>query len=499
MEYLRDYARSPCPKTGLKRRVILTIHQPSSFIWELVDNVILLAEGRLMYQGRRAKMEAFFAATGNPTPMNYNPADHYIRAIFENPKSLDENQEDEMQIQNPCSSSVHELWSEKFKEWSEKKSTGKPAATDTTEVKEAAVVTADRESRWHSRLTNFGDTGRTSTVLRRDPSGDIAKSYIDKIRRRSCMSMTIFAELTCRYFTNLAKNPGILGLRIIIYAGFSLVLGVLFFRVEDSYDMFAVAQARGGLLYFIVAFFTSMAVASIPFAIVERNIVHKEVRNHRYHPVFYHAAQALASIPACFVLAVISTVILVPMTKMHGIVFFGSNIFLLLLCADALAQLVSHLAPEFVSALAISSGLFGIMSLLMGFLIKPSQFPWFIKWTYYVPCTTYSFRALMANEFYGYEFDVSPISQCKFYQNATSELTGEEIDQIEDTIKTQCPTLDYSNGETILRQHEMIDISLTHDMIVLIGWALTVHVITFIYLHLQWWRNKRTYVYTDRH
>jgi hypothetical protein len=241
-----------------------------------------------------------------------------------------------------------------------------------------------------------------------------------------------------------------------------------------------------------------MAVASVPFAIVERNIVHKEVRNHRYHPVFYHAAQALASIPSCLILAVISTVILMPMTKMHGKYFFGFNIFLLLFCADAVAQLVSHIAPEFVSALAISSGLFGIMSLLMGFLVKPSQFPWIIKWTYYVPCTTYSFRALMVNEFLGYEFDVSPISTCKFYQNAASEFTGEEIDTFEDTIKEQCPTMDFSYGDTILQRYEMTNISLTQDMIVLFGWALAVHVITFTYLHLEWLRNKRTYVYTDR-
>ena len=507
MEYLRDYARSPCPRTGLKRRVILTIHQPSSFIWELVDNVILLAEGRLMYQGRRAKMEAFFAAAGHPTPMNYNPADHYIRAIFKNPATLDENQEDEIQIQNPCSSSVHELWSDRFKKWSEKRlmslATTKPAAAaaaaDTTEFKEAAVVTADRESIWPSRLSYVGNASRTSIVIRRDPSVGIAKAaYVDTVRRRSCKSMTIFAELTCRYFTNLAKNPGILGLRIVIYAGFSLVLGVLFFRIEDKQDMFAVAQSRSGLLYFIVAFFTSMAVASVPFAIVERNIMNKEVRNHRYHPVFFHGAQALASIPSCFILAVISTVILMPMTKMHGMYFFGFNIFLLLLCADALAQLVSHIAPEFISALAISSGLFGIMSLLMGFLIKPSHFPGFIKWTYYVPCTTYSFRALMVNEFMGQEFDVSPISECTFYENATSELTGEEMDKFEDTIMNKCPTMNFSDGDAILQRYEMADISRTDDMIVLICWALAVHVITCIYLHLKWWRNKRIFVYTDR-
>jgi hypothetical protein len=312
------------------------------------------------------------------------------------------------------------------------------------------------------------------------------------------MSMTIFAELTRRYVTNLAKNPGILGLRIIIYAGFSLILGFLFWRIEDNQEMDAVAKSRSGLLSFIVAFFTSMAVDSVPFATVERNIVHKEVRNHRYHPVFYHAAQALATIPACFILAFISTVILMPMTKMHGPGFFGLNMFLLLLYADALAQLVSHIAPEFVSALALSSGLFGIMSLLMGFLIKPSQFPRVIKLTYSVPCTTYSFRALMVNEFSEYEFDVSPISLCKFYQNVTSEFSGEEIDAFEETIMKQCPTMDFSHGDTILRRYEMEEISLTRDMIALIGWALAVHVIPFIYLHVKWWRNKRTYVYTDR-
>lgn len=49
MKFLRGYARSS------SRRVILTIHQPSSFIWEMLDNIVLLSKGQLIYQGQRVR------------------------------------------------------------------------------------------------------------------------------------------------------------------------------------------------------------------------------------------------------------------------------------------------------------------------------------------------------------------------------------------------------------------------------------------------------------
>jgi hypothetical protein len=38
LKYLHNYARGKDRKTGKGRRVILTIHQPSSQIWEHIDN-----------------------------------------------------------------------------------------------------------------------------------------------------------------------------------------------------------------------------------------------------------------------------------------------------------------------------------------------------------------------------------------------------------------------------------------------------------------------------
>jgi ABC-type multidrug transport system ATPase subunit len=76
MDFLKDYARG-----APGRRVILTIHQPSSHIWQAIDHVILLSKGQLMYNGGRVQCENFFAAQGYPTLPGWNPADHYVTAV----------------------------------------------------------------------------------------------------------------------------------------------------------------------------------------------------------------------------------------------------------------------------------------------------------------------------------------------------------------------------------------------------------------------------------
>ena len=44
--------------------VLATIHQPSSEIFALFTDVIVLAEGRVAYQGPREEMDAFFNSIG---------------------------------------------------------------------------------------------------------------------------------------------------------------------------------------------------------------------------------------------------------------------------------------------------------------------------------------------------------------------------------------------------------------------------------------------------
>ena len=68
--------------------VLCTIHQPASQTFEKFDNLLLLAQGKLVYFGSRTSTKDHFKHELEvPCPDNYNPADHYINATAVRPKT----------------------------------------------------------------------------------------------------------------------------------------------------------------------------------------------------------------------------------------------------------------------------------------------------------------------------------------------------------------------------------------------------------------------------
>ena len=60
------------------RTIICSIHQPRSEIWQLFDNVLLLAKGSPLYSGTRARCLAYFEHLGYILPPFVNPAEFLI-------------------------------------------------------------------------------------------------------------------------------------------------------------------------------------------------------------------------------------------------------------------------------------------------------------------------------------------------------------------------------------------------------------------------------------
>jgi len=60
------------------RNVIASIHQPGSAIFAEFDNVVVLAEGRLMYFGPATNCMHHFNQIGYSCPQNFNPADYML-------------------------------------------------------------------------------------------------------------------------------------------------------------------------------------------------------------------------------------------------------------------------------------------------------------------------------------------------------------------------------------------------------------------------------------
>ena len=67
--------------------VIFTIHQPSSDIFRLFDRLLLMLEGRVIYQGYVKYVIDYFASINFQCPIHSNPADYFMSLISTiNPK-----------------------------------------------------------------------------------------------------------------------------------------------------------------------------------------------------------------------------------------------------------------------------------------------------------------------------------------------------------------------------------------------------------------------------
>lgn len=387
MSFLTKYARA-----APERRVILTIHQPSSFIWELIDDVVLLSKGKLMYSGHRSAMESFFESSGFPTPANWNPADFYVTAVND-------------EFKNHCLS-VDE-WSKLFLAYSEKDN--KPSVQ----------------------------------------RPNLRFSVTDRSIRRS-KSIGVSLELVHRYFLNIWFNPGILATRVAMYTMLALVVGALFINLGDRND-FESIQSRIAISFYAVAFFVFMSIAVLPFTVMEKAIVDKEVLNKYYNPGVYQIAQAICSIPSTFILALLTTVFIVSMAKLREPLWYFTDMWLSLVIAEALAQLISHVVPHFIIGMALLAGLYGFFMLFMGFMLIPSNFPTGSRWLYDVAFHTYSFRTFMYTEFHG-------------NQNYTGQ---------------------FLTGQDVLEFYEIGDVNRSNDMVVLFCYALIVHLMSIGVLFLR--------------
>eukprot|EP00980_Cylindrotheca_fusiformis_P016338 scaffold4855_cov99-Cylindrotheca_fusiformis.AAC.5 len=231
------------------------------------------------------------------------------------------------------------------------------------------------------------------------------------------------------------------------------MVGGLFNGLGDRTDYESI-MSRTAVLFYCVAFFIFMSVAVLPFTVMERGIVDKEVLNGYYHPIAYQVAQGLSTIPGAGVLAGLTSIIIVFLLNLNDGWWYFLNMFLALCISEALAQMVSHVVPHFVIGMAGIAGLFGFFMLFMGFMVIPSDFPEGLKWTYYIAFHTYSWRSFMVTEFHSLTFD-DPMSP-------------------------------FQTGHDVLKFYEIEDVNRGNDMIVLACYAVVIHLISFVVLVIRY-------------
>ncbi|KAJ7946741.1 ABC transporter G family member 11-like [Quillaja saponaria] len=79
--YVMSRIASLDQRDGIERTIIISIHQPSSEVFQLFHNLCLLSSGKTVYFGPAAAATEFFASNGFPCPTLQNPSDHFLKTI----------------------------------------------------------------------------------------------------------------------------------------------------------------------------------------------------------------------------------------------------------------------------------------------------------------------------------------------------------------------------------------------------------------------------------
>lgn len=70
------------------RTVIATIHQPSSQIFHMFDDLLLMAQGQVLYYGSASEAVKYFAERGFVCPQYTNPSDFFFMNVISQPNAL---------------------------------------------------------------------------------------------------------------------------------------------------------------------------------------------------------------------------------------------------------------------------------------------------------------------------------------------------------------------------------------------------------------------------
>ncbi|KAK7682498.1 hypothetical protein QCA50_014298 [Cerrena zonata] len=308
------------------RTVIFTIHQPRSNIVSLFDQLILLAQGRLVYSGEAAKAYEYLERIGHPCPPGFNIADFMIDLTMQSTESnsldspasqparlddqdtVDEEIALNPRVSSPGPSSVVTSSTNYVKKKTSQLigaiSTSSRASTSTSPVlapKLASLVEAFRDSDNAKSLAE--EIAEIERIAQADAANqhagvngslpDVAlENSLTRGRKRATWG-TQFRILSGRAFKNLYRDPALLAAHYISSIVVALICGVFFHNL--GYDI-AGFQNRLGVFFFTLALFGFSCLSSLSLFANERILFMRERANGYYSSFTYFASKILFDI-----------------------------------------------------------------------------------------------------------------------------------------------------------------------------------------------------------
>lgn len=324
---------------------ILTIHQPSSNIFNLFDQLIILNAGRNVYQGTPALLNEFFLASGNALSEQANPADAFMHVL----EGLNKTEEKKTILADyfkaDCLKSIDQ------------------------------EIDSKREHKPEHEL---------------EVSKKTEGNFMNEVR-----------VLTYRSVLNIIRNPLIIRLRIGVTAFFIFLLFSVYGRLGTDKEY--VVDKRGFLLFFSISCYMTNIFSVVLAFPLERKVFLREHNSHMYSVSTYYLAKNIVETPYNIILTTIfvsATYWAVGM-RPDGISFFQT--LLGLICMSQFSQSMGYTIGaafnDVAQALIITQATLIPNILFSGIVASIETLPPYCKWISYIAPFRYILEIILRAEF----------------------------------------------------------------------------------------------------
>lgn len=361
------------PEAGRRpTTVITTIHQPSSQLYHMFDDVILLAKGGVqLYSGKAREAAAWWESKGLHCPEGWNPADFMLDIASDPPAAF-------LPLRPTLSDRKSSYASGAFPPGS----TAGPLPTP--ELSSMPLLPhRGASSAFVPRMFL-----RNSNALQRQD------------RQPTTVALTQVEALIGRQSKQLIRDPTLLLMHNILAVIVGVIVGGMYFQVKTTIGGF---QSRVGALFFmgcLIAFASLSALSN--FARAKRLFMRERARGY-YHPSAWLATELVLDIlPLRIVPSIVLSVIVYWMVGLakDAAHFFKFLLIILLfsICMTVWNFLLAAAIDDTGSAILISAIINLFQMAFAGFFVNLSSIPPVLRWLQYVAPLKYALEALTVNE-----------------------------------------------------------------------------------------------------
>ncbi|XP_011299281.1 ATP-binding cassette sub-family G member 4 [Fopius arisanus] len=349
------------------RTVVITIHQPSATLLDMIDHLHVLVDGSCIYTGGTRNLIPYLSDHGLQCPTHYNPADFL------------------MEICNGDYGDYNKILSQSIEN-------GKNNAWRSP---------SETKIHW-----SFGDELNMEL-----PEIDTSETSGSKSRYYATGFCRQLLVLFRRNFIKLSRDRILTFTRLTIHCLIAIFKGSVFYNIGTDADE---ARNNSGLLFMSLMFvmFSAFSATLITFPLMLPVII-REHFNRWYKLRSFYFANKFADLPIQITAVLLYTIILYLMT---GQIAEGRRFLLLLLCYIAVslvAQLIGLICGIVLSIkYGVIFGPFFIMPFVLfsGFLVHLTDAPWYLQWIFHCSFLKYGFQGAMAS-MYGFGRSQMPCNE----------------------------------------------------------------------------------------